>query len=157
MSSWQKRLMKDLAELQTSGFDVKPDDGSADLKMDCFRVVLDGPKGTPYESGSWHVRFTFASTFPFTSPSVGFVEHIMHPNIDWASGSVCLDALNKKWSPVFTLKHIMDSLLPYLLAYPNPEDPLNRDAAALLQDSPEMYTKKVIEATKRHAFKKASA
>lgn len=145
--------MKDLAELQASGFEVKADDGSENIKMDCFRVVLDGPKGTPYESGSWQIRFTFATTYPFTSPSVGFVEHIMHPNIDWASGSVCLDALNKKWSPVFTLKHIMDSLLPYLLAYPNPEDPLNREAALLMQESPEIYTRKVIEATKRYASK----
>ena len=152
MSAWQKRLMKDLQELQTSGFEVLPDEGP-EIQMDCFRVVLKGPKDTPYESGQWQVRFTFASTFPFTSPSVGFVEHIMHPNIDWASGSVCLDALNKKWSPVFTLKHIMDSLLPYLLTYPNAEDPLNREAAALLQENAEAYTRKVLEATKRHSMR----
>lgn len=151
--SWQKRLTKDIQDLNVSGFEVLPEEGS-EIKLDCFRVVLHGPKDTPYEGGSWNVRFTVSHTFPFNSPSVGFIEHILHPNIDWASGSVCLDALNKKWSPVFTLKHIMETLLPYLLAYPNADDPLNRDAAALLSTSPELYTKRVIEYTKRYAKKK---
>jgi ubiquitin-conjugating enzyme E2 H len=129
-----------------------PDVGD-ELKMDCFRVLLKGPEGTPYFGYSWQVRFTVSDGFPFHSPSVGFVQHILHPNIDWASGSVCLDALNKKWSPIFTLKHIMESLLPYLLAYPNADDPLNRDASALLRDNPSLYTSKVLESVKRHGLK----
>jgi ubiquitin-conjugating enzyme E2 H len=67
---------------------------------------------------------------------------------------VCLDALNKKWSPVFTLKHVMETLLPYLLAYPNPEDPLNREAAALFNDNPSLYGTRVIENVKRYALPK---
>lgn len=154
--AWQKRLMRDITELTDAGFVVVPDDGpDADVRLDCFRVVLNGPADTPYAAGQWHVRFTISAQYPFTSPSVGFVEHILHPNVDWASGSVCLDALNSKWSPVFTLKHIVDTLLPYLLTYPNPDDPLNRDAAALLRESPAAYTAKVLEATARHAKRPA--
>lgn len=152
--NWQKRLTRDIQELQQSGFTIVADDGlSEDFQLDCFQVLFDGPKDTPYAGGQWHIRFTIGPTFPFGSPSVGFVEHILHPNIDWASGSICLDALNKKWSPVFTLKHIMETLLPYLLTYPNPDDPLNREAAALLRDNPEAYTLKVLDATKRYALK----
>jgi len=77
----------------------------------------------------------------------------LHPNIDWTSGSVCLDALNKKWSPVFTLKHVMETLLPYLLAYPNAQDPLNRDAAALLASNPSAFSTMAHEATLKHALK----
>jgi ubiquitin-conjugating enzyme E2 H len=137
-------------QLRSANFLVLPEDGT-ELKLDQFRVLLQGPADTPYAKGQWHIRFTIPTTYPFSSPSVGFVEHILHPNIDWASGSVCLDALSKKWSPVFTLKHIMDSLLPYLLAYPNPDDPLNRDAAAVYKQSPELFAAKAIEATKRYA------
>lgn len=152
--AWSKRLTKDILELQSSGFTVESDEGpTKELRLDCFCVALRGPDETPYAGGTWRVRFTVATTYPFTSPSVGFVEHIMHPNIDWASGSVCLDALSKKWSPVFTLKHIVDSLLPYLLAYPNAQDPLNREASALMMSDPEFYKAKVIEATKRYAMK----
>lgn len=150
MATWQKRLTRDLRELEDSGFKVVPESGN-EIQLDCFRVILKGPSDTPYAAGTWHVRFTIAPTFPFTSPSVGFVERILHPNVDWQSGSVCLDALNKKWSPVFTLKHIMDSLLPYLLSYPNPDDPLNREAAAHLRADPQGYAVQVVETTLRHA------
>jgi len=151
MSSWQKRLMRDIKDLQENGFVVVTD---PDADISTFTVELHGPKDTPYAGGLWRVQMTVMHTFPFTSPSVGFVEHILHPNVDWSSGSICLDALNKKWTPVFTLRHIMDSLLPYLLTYPNPNDPLNRDAASLLSENPELYASKVIEATKRYAVKK---
>lgn len=147
-----KRLAKDFAELQAAGMTMVPEPPQSELSLDCFCVVLDGPADTPYAGGRWRVRFTIPANFPFSSPSVGFVEHILHPNIDWSSGSVCLDSLNKKWSPVFTVKHIMDSLLPYLLAYPNPEDPLNREAAALLRSNPQAYAVKVAEAARKYRW-----
>ena len=146
--AWKRRIAHDIADLTEGGFTVVPDSGE-EISLDCFRVVLDGPKETPYEGGRWHIRFTVSTTFPFTSPSVGFVQHILHPNVDWASGSVCLDALNKKWSPIFTLRHIVETLLPYLLAYPNADDPLNREAAAMMRDHAEAYAAKVVETTKK--------
>ena len=150
----QRRLLKDIDDLNQNGFEVLPDSGT-DVQLDCFQVgYLKGPDDTPYAKGRWRVRFTICSEFPFKSPSVGIVEHILHPNVDWSSGSVCLDALNKKWSPVFTLRHIMETLLPYLLAYPNASDPLNREAAGLLMESPAVFAAKASEATARHATPK---
>jgi len=151
--SWQRRIKIDLEELKKNNFEIIPESGE-DLSLDCFRVILHGPKDTPYADCSWQVRFTIQPTFPFSSPSVGFIEKIMHPNIDWTSGSVCLDALNKKWSPAFTLRHIMEALLPYLLSYPNPEDPLNREAAQLLVEDKNLYVIKVLENSKKYSYTK---
>lgn len=162
--SWQKRIVKDLADLRASGLEVLPEpDGAAtaavgaadepEIRLDCFRVKLVGPPDTPYAGHAWHIRFTVPTNYPFSSPSVGFVQKILHPNVDWASGSICLDALNKKWSPIFTIKHIIESLLTYLLTYPNPDDPLNREAAALMRENPAAYTAKVLETTRRYAIK----
>jgi ubiquitin-conjugating enzyme E2 H len=150
--SWQKRLARDIQDLKDAGFQVMSEDGSSEIKFEQFCVLFHGPKDTPYEGGTWRIRFTITDKYPFASPSVGFIEHILHPNIDWASGSICLDALNKKWSPIFTLKHIVDSLLPYLLTYPNPEDPLNRDAASLMLQNNTLYLSRVLDATKRYAI-----
>lgn len=141
--SWKKRILRDIGDLASNGFTVRGDTSDEIDDASCFLVDLIGPKETLYEGVKYTVRFTISEGFPFKSPSVGFVEHVVHPNVDFASGSICLDALNSKWSPCFTIRHVMESLLPYLLTYPNPEDPLNRDAAVLLKNDLEEYKRQV--------------
>jgi len=59
------------------------------------------------------------------------------------SGSVCLDVINQTWSPMFDMINIFEVFLPQLLRYPNPTDPLNGEAAALLMREPKSYDMKV--------------
>lgn len=59
------------------------------------------------------------------------------------SGSVCLDVINQTWSPMFDMINIFEVFLPQLLRYPNPTDPLNGEAAALLMREPKGYEAKV--------------
>ena len=41
------------------------------------------------------------------------------------------------------LKNIFDTFLPQLLLYPNPTDPLNGEAAALMMREPEKYAARI--------------
>jgi ubiquitin-conjugating enzyme E2 H len=149
--AWQKRTALDVANLVKAGYIVRSETGG-DVDLHGFLVDIDGPDDTPYEGCAWTLRFTIPAEFPFKSPSIGFVQRIFHPNVDEASGSVCLDSLNTGWIASFTLCHIVSELLPFLLHYPNPKDPLNREAANLMNRSLKEYDAKVRAHSKKYAI-----
>lgn len=62
-------------------------------------------------------------------PKVRFLTRIYHPNID-RLGRICLDILKDKWSPALQIRTVLLSIQA-LLSAPNPDDPLNNDAAEL--------------------------
>ncbi|KAL8357794.1 hypothetical protein RB601_009304 [Gaeumannomyces tritici] len=119
--------------------------------MQEFYVIFKGPKETPFEGGTWKVHVELPDQYPYKSPSIGFVNRIFHPNIDELSGSVCLDVINQTWSPMFDMINIFEVFLPQLLRYPNPTDPLNGEAAALLMREPKSYDAKVKEYVQKYA------
>jgi ubiquitin-conjugating enzyme E2 H len=65
---------------------------------------------------------------------------------------VCLDVINQTWSPMYDMVNIFEVFLPQLLRYPNPTDPLNGEAAALLMREPKSYDAKVKGMYALHAW-----
>ena len=114
-------------------------------------VSFPGPPDSFYEGGTFQVKITLPTEYPNISPSVGFLTRVYHPNVDEQSGSICLDVISKTWSPMFSLKNIIDSFLPQLLQYPNADDPLNHSAAKLFLSNPDQYEKKVRQYVQTYA------
>mmetsp|Transcript_37612 Transcript_37612/g.45771 ORF Transcript_37612/g.45771 Transcript_37612/m.45771 type:complete len:229 (-) Transcript_37612:221-907(-) len=142
VSMANKRRDRDVMKIMVSGYKVELPD---ETKMSELILDFPGPKDSPYVGGIWKVRVTLPDQYPIKSPSIGFLNKIYHPNIDEASGSVCLDVINQTWSPMYDLVNIFDTFLPQLLLYPNPTDPLNNEAASLQLKSEEHYLAKIKE------------
>jgi len=119
--------------------------------MQEFFVEFRGPNESIYQGGVWKVRVELPDAYPYKSPSIGFINKIYHPNVDEMSGSVCLDVINQTWSPMFDLVNVFEVFLPQLLLYPNPSDPLNGDAAALMMRDRPAYEQKVKEYCEKYA------
>jgi hypothetical protein len=93
----------------------------------------------------WLIHVILPTEYPYKSPSIGFLNRIYHPNVDEVSGSVCLDVINQTWTPMFELLNVFEVFLPQLLRYPNPNDPLNGQAAQFLLRDEIKYNKRVKE------------
>jgi ubiquitin-conjugating enzyme E2 H len=65
------------------------------------------------------------------------------PNLDADVWYVEQISSRSVFTSYLDLANIFESFLPQLLAYPNPVDPLNGDAAALYLHKPDDYKKKV--------------
>lgn len=145
-SPGKRRMDTDVVKLIESDHDVRILSG-----LDKFVVKFHGPKETPYEGGIWKIRVDLPDKYPFKSPSIGFLNKIYHPNIDESSGSVCLDVINQSWTALYDLCNVFESFLPQLLAYPNPVDPLNGDAASLYLHKPDDYRSKIKDYVRKYA------
>jgi len=121
-----KRLNKELKEIQNEKMfetDIIEDN------IFNWESIIIGPEKTPYENGVFKLSITFNDTYPFKPPKVKFITRIYHPNIN-KYGSICLDILNKNWSPALTISKLLLSISS-LLSDPNPDDPLDVKAAEL--------------------------
>ncbi|KAI9791001.1 MAG: Ubiquitin-conjugating enzyme E2 8 [Peltula sp. TS41687] len=152
MSSPKRRIETDVMKMLMSDYEVT----LVNDNMQEFYVRFKGPEETPFAGGLWKVHVELPDQYPYKSPSIGFVNKIWHPNIDETSGSVCLDVINQTWSPMFDMINIFEVFLPQLLRYPNPTDPLNGEAAAMLMREPKGYEAKVKDYVQRYATREAA-
>lgn len=137
MSNSKKRIMNDLKMLRKNNIEFET------IDTHTVTCIIKGPKDTPYEKGSWKISINFPNNYPFSSPSIGFVDKIYHPNVDFNSGSICFNVLNEEWKPIYTANHIIETFIPQLLTYPNPDDPLNIEAGKLFRKNNKQFITQV--------------
>ena len=116
-----------------------------------LHVRMRGAADTPYEGGWFDVCCELPADYPIKSPSIAFRTKIWHPNVHAGNGSVCMDVLNTRWSAVTRLVQLFSVYLLDLMRSPNPDSPLNGDAAAQLLESPAAYADIAKTFTATHA------
>jgi len=85
----------------------------------------------------------FEENYPNKPPQVKFISRMFHPNV-YASGELCLDILQNRWSPTYDVAAILTSIQS-LLNDPNNASPANVEAAQLHRDNVKEYVKRVRE------------
>jgi ubiquitin-conjugating enzyme E2 D/E len=125
--------------------------GIVEDNMTHWSAVLEGPAGSPYESGRFVLDLIFPPRYPFEPPKVTFRTPIFHPNVS-TNGAICADILkpNGAWSPLMTVESLLVSIQS-LLDDPNPSDPLNTEAATLFLQNRRLYDIKARRETETHA------
>lgn len=119
------RLQKDFAEYEPiPGCVFERADKSDFTRYKLSITPMDGY----YKGGRYEFTIEAPRDYPLNPPKVLCITPVYHPNID-LEGHVCLSTLrvDKDWSPVSTLSHVIYGLLSLFLE-PNPDDPLNVDA-----------------------------
>lgn len=106
-------------------------------------AVIIGPSDTPFEDGTFRLLLQFDEQYPNKPPSVKFISEMFHPNV-YASGEICLDILQNRWSPTYDVSSILTSIQS-LLNDPNIGSPANVEAANLYKDHRSQYFKRVRE------------
>ncbi|KAL9190885.1 hypothetical protein ACHAXT_000591 [Thalassiosira profunda] len=122
------RIQKDIAELD--GGKVANIDFPNPNDLTVFEVTITPDSGF-WKNATYHFKFEIPDHYPHTPPKVHCDTKIYHPNIN-LEGKVCLNILREDWKPVLDINAVIYGLI-FLFYEPNPDDPLNHEAAELFR------------------------
>jgi len=133
---WRRRIESEYQQLATAGKDFF----TANQDHTDYVFIIRGP-GLVEERGGFvtrtdehRVRLTVKREYPYAGGfDLAWQTPIFHPNIR-QDGKVCIQLVNK-WSASQTILSIMDALCQ-MLENPNPDSPLNYDAAQYFIEHP---------------------
>nr|MDO8135712.1 ubiquitin-conjugating enzyme E2 [Candidatus Njordarchaeum guaymaensis] len=101
-----------------------------------------------YEGGVFQLEIEITRGFPFEPPVVRCSTPVFHPN--FRGERVCLGILGKQWTPATSVAGVIEAIRN-LLNFPNPDDPLNLEAAELMRKDLQKFKKEAAEWVKKHA------
>nr|CAB3267447.1 NEDD8-conjugating enzyme Ubc12-like [Phallusia mammillata] len=134
----QLRLTKDMNDLQLPKTCITKFPDPDDLLN--FKLIISPDEGY-YRGGRFSFSFKVGLNYPHEAPKVKCETMVYHPNID-LEGNVCLNILREDWKPVLTINAVIYGI-QYLFLEPNPEDPLNKEAAEVLSTNKRQFEQNV--------------
>ena len=120
-----------------------------------IQADIEGPEGTPYESGIFRVKLFIPSEFPQIAPKGIFLTKIFHPNVS-EKGEICVNTLKRDWNPKQWSLYNLFEVIKCLLIVPFPQSSLNEEAGKMFMDNYDEYFKVAKMITEIHAKKNIS-
>ncbi|XP_057371511.1 ubiquitin-conjugating enzyme E2 T-like [Daphnia carinata] len=129
-------------------------------RNDLLEAIVQGSEGTPYANGNFRIDIVVPERYPMDPPQLKFLTKVYHPNIDNATGLICLDVLKMpphgRWRPVNNLSLILTAV-QQLLSDPNPHDPLDSAIAQEYIANRTLFLENAKKWTKLYAINNSSA
>eukprot|EP00586_Coscinodiscus_wailesii_P006577 CAMPEP_0172492250 /NCGR_PEP_ID=MMETSP1066-20121228/23336_1 /TAXON_ID=671091 /ORGANISM="Coscinodiscus wailesii, Strain CCMP2513" /LENGTH=211 /DNA_ID=CAMNT_0013261759 /DNA_START=54 /DNA_END=689 /DNA_ORIENTATION=+ len=122
------RIQKDIADLDAGSLVTVDFPNPNNLTN--FNVSITPDSGY-WQGATYQFSFVVPPNYPHNPPKVHCQTKIYHPNIN-LQGNVCLNILRDDWKPVLDVNAVIEGL-QCLFYDPNPNDPLNQDAAEMLR------------------------
>ena len=142
---WEERLAIEYSLMQEN----EPTFDIVDDKLYHYMGVIIG--SGLYEDGYFKVEIILPRSFPYDPPEVIWHTRIWHPNFsDEVPAKVCDQIFKDKWSPSLHVITVIGALRS-LLNEPNPDDPLNMQAAIEMKNNPEIFKARVREYIVKYA------
>ena len=141
----QQELLKKSPDCVTP---IINDEDPIDIQAD-----IEGPQGTPYESGIFRVKLFIPSEFPQMAPKGYFMTKIFHPNVS-EKGEICVNTLKRDWNPKQWSLYNLFEVIKCLLIVPFPQSSLNEEAGKMFMDNYDEYFRVAKMLTEIHAKKK---
>jgi len=132
---WRRRLESEYDEMRSSGekFEVNADKTEYTLRLTA--PALHREDGEVLKRDQHVVRIDVARVYPYAGGiDITWLTPVFHPNIREADGKVCIQLVND-WAENQTLASVVQALR-HLLAHPNVDDPLDKEAAAWFKENP---------------------
>jgi ubiquitin-conjugating enzyme E2 M len=111
-----------------------------------MKVIYTPESDSYWYGGKYEFTISVGSDYPYSAPKVHCNTKIYHPNID-LKGNVCLNILKADWKPTLTVSTVISGIY-FLFTDPNPNDPLNHDAATLMRDDLDAFIVNVMKTLK---------
>lgn len=140
-SPGELRLKKEIGELDLPRHaEIHFPDQNNIMKFELF-VNLADEQSSLWSGGKYKFTVNVSNGYPHEAPKCHCETPIYHPNID-LQGNVCLNILRADWKPVLGINTVILGLV-FLFIEPNPNDPLNKEAAELMRNNPASFAQKV--------------
>ena len=111
------------------------------ISLITITIDLSGEETSIWRGGRYTFKLTVPPEYPHKPPKAHCETPVYHPNID-TEGKVCLNILRADWKPVLDINNVLVGLI-FLFIEPNPNDPLNHEAAAEFRDNPARFKQNV--------------
>ncbi|KAA6392093.1 MAG: putative ubiquitin-conjugating enzyme E2-16 kDa [Streblomastix strix] len=145
------RLTREYSDLKSNpipGVQLKVNESNL---LSPWEFIFDGPKGTVYEGGKFHLITTIPIEYPFKGPTFSFSHKIYHINAKYDGTNICTqDTMDIKWKPTMKIVEWVNVIIK-LFKEPEPTHAPEPELLPEFNENRKEYDRKAREWTKLYA------